>query len=139
MTAHLTSPALAARLLVLALSLGACGGEAPERAPEAGGSAPESGGSAPESGGSAPQAAAAGEVAVIRGMAAGDRACYVELEGAEEPQEAAFELCERMELAGKRVRLTRERTTVQAASCEGDPECTRSDTVDLIVSAEVLP
>ena len=47
--------------------------------------------------------------------------------------------CERRELVGKQVRVERRRSWVLAASCEGDPECARRDTVDLIVSAEPLP
>jgi hypothetical protein len=80
----------------------------------------------------------AGEVATIRGLTPGDRACYVDLDGGGQ-QEAAFDVCERAELVGKRVRLERRRTWVLATSCEGDPECARRDTVDLIVSARVLP
>lgn len=85
-----------------------------------------------------PGDSAADEVATIRGLTPGDRACYVDL-GAGQPQEAAFDVCERAELVGKRVRLERRRTWVLATSCEGDPECARRDTVDLIVSAQVLP
>jgi hypothetical protein len=83
-----------------------------------------------------------GEVATIRSLTGGDRACYVDLEsgGVAKPgQEAAFDLCERTDLVGRRVRLERRRAWVLAASCEGDPECERRDTVDLIVSAEVRP
>jgi hypothetical protein len=80
-----------------------------------------------------------GEVATVRGLTGGDRACYMDLEAGgavKGQQEAAFELCGRQELVGKRVRVERRRSWVLAASCEGDPECARRDTVDLIVSAE---
>ncbi|HSU17477.1 hypothetical protein [Longimicrobium sp.] len=82
-----------------------------------------------------------GEVATVRGLTGGDRACYMDLESGgavKGQQEAAFGLCERRELVGKRVRVERRRAWVLAASCEGDPECARRDTVDLIVSAEPL-
>lgn len=113
-----------ALVLALGLALGGCGNGA-ERTPE-------------ESGG----AGASGEVAVLRGLTPGDRACYAEIEdarGQRRREEAAFELCERAELVDRRVRLTRERTPVLARSCQGDPECSRRDTVDLILSAEALP
>jgi hypothetical protein len=82
------------------------------------------------------------EVATIRGLTMGDRACYLELEdvqGQSSDAVADFDLCEREDLVGQGVRLTRERTSILAISCQGDPECTDRDTVDLIVAAEPLP
>ena len=79
---------------------------------------------------------------LVRGLTAGDRACYAEVEdanGERRSDEAAFELCERRELVGRRVRLRRERAQVPAKACQGDPGCTRSDTVELIVAAEPQP
>jgi hypothetical protein len=87
--------------------------------------------------------ASTGEEAVVRGVTAGDRACYVDLEvdGVRKPpQEAAFDLCEHgQRLVGKRVSIARHRSWVLAGSCEGDPECPRRDTVNLIVTATPVP
>ncbi len=114
-----------AGLLLAGLSLGGCAGD-PDTRPE-------------DKQAAQTKPSTAREVVVIRALTPGDRGCYVELEPAEGPRRedvAAFELCERPELVGQRVHLTRERTGIQAASCSGDPECAQTDTVDLIVSAE---
>ncbi|HVT43564.1 MAG TPA: hypothetical protein VMT00_04165, partial [Thermoanaerobaculia bacterium] len=69
----------------------------------------------------------------------GDRACYMGLQqddGSVREEEAAFELCDRLTLIGQQVRLQRAMTDLMALSCEGDPECTDRDTVNLIVRAE---
>ena len=82
------------------------------------------------------------EVVVVRGLTQGDRACYMELEdakGQRSEEEASFEICEQAQLVGQRVQLTREPTSILAMSCQGDPECTQRDTVDLIITAEVVP
>jgi hypothetical protein len=83
-----------------------------------------------------------GEVAVLHGLTLGDRACYMEFQDAAgEPWEAAagFEMCEQEGLIGRRLRLTRERTTVLAAACQGDVDCPLRDTVDLIVRVDAVP
>lgn len=124
-----------APLLVVVLAVGASGcqggsGEAPAAEPPAGADGTQA------SGASAP------EIAVVRALVPGDRACYVEVEdgqGQRSQQPAGFEVCERSELVGERVRLTRERTAIAAMSCQGDPECAESDTVDLIVAIEKQP
>lgn len=77
----------------------------------------------------------------IKSLMPGDRACYIELDDAEEvasDEMASFELCERQDLIGKRVHLRRKPTPVMADSCEGNPECTKTETVNLIVAAEVV-
>ncbi len=79
---------------------------------------------------------------ILRGLQNGDRACYAELEdgqGVRHSLEAAFELCERTDLIGQRVRLVRRTARVLAASCQGDPDCGRSDVVELIVELQPLP
>ncbi|HEX6747256.1 MAG TPA: hypothetical protein VF092_08135 [Longimicrobium sp.] len=135
---HLTAP------VVLALTAAACGGDAKETralGEQARATAVAAPATASSAAASNPDSTGA-EVVTIRGLTGGDRACYVDLEGtgvARSPQEAAFAVCERKELVGRRVRLSRMRTWVLAASCEGDPECARRDTVDLIVSAEPVP
>jgi hypothetical protein len=134
--------------VALCVAAAACGGDAKE-AKTVGSQARATAVAAPDTTAAArppaPVAAAdsaMGEVATVRALTGGDRACYMDLESGgavKEGQEAAFALCERQELVGKRVRVERRRAWVLAASCEGDPECARRDTVDLIVSAEPVP
>jgi hypothetical protein len=79
------------------------------------------------------------EVMVIKSMDVGDRACYVALENAQgqrSDEMASFEICEQDKLIGQRVHLKREPTAIMAMSCQGDPECTKQETVNLIVAAE---
>ncbi|HEX2203975.1 MAG TPA: DUF1176 domain-containing protein [Longimicrobium sp.] len=82
------------------------------------------------------------QAVTIRGLTAGDRGCYVEVEdagGRTRTEMADFELCERDDLAGRRARLTYGSATVAAAACQGDPACARSDTVRIVARAEPLP
>lgn len=125
---NLASLSPAALLLGVGLAFGGCADAASDPPPVA----------------RAPEASAASlpEVGVVRELAAGDRGCYVTFEDAEGRRSdavASYELCERTELVGQRVQLRRERTPILAMSCEGDQECVRRDTVDLIVAAEKLP
>jgi hypothetical protein len=69
----------------------------------------------------------------------GDIACYVTIEngGTSETMDGDFELCpgggrDASGKIGKQVTLTTEKSSVQAASCQGDPECTATETVDLV-------
>ncbi len=81
---------------------------------------------------------AAGPPVTITAMQAGDAACYVTLadaSGATRDERAAFELCERADLIGRRVALLTETAQIMAASCEGDPECLDTESVTLIVDA----
>lgn len=64
---------------------------------------------------------------------------FEDVQGRSSEGVARYELCERTELVGQRVQFRRERRPIQAMSCEGDPECVRQDTVDLIVAANKLP
>ncbi len=83
----------------------------------------------------------AGDAVIVRGLTAGDRACYLEVEdgdGKRHEEMAAFELCERNDLIGRKVRLRFEKTQVQAESCQGNPDCADSETVDLVHAVEVL-
>lgn len=111
-----------------ALAVGGCTGQASD----------------PPADSDAPQAsvASASEANVIRELVAGDRGCYVrfdDVQGRSSEGVASYELCERTELVGQRVQFRRERTPIQAMSCEGDPDCVHQDTVDLIVAADKLP
>ncbi len=79
---------------------------------------------------------------MVRSLTDGDRGCYVVLEdegGARFDRIAPFELCERRELVGRRVRITLGPGAVAADSCQGSPECTESDTVEVLKAAEALP
>lgn len=79
----------------------------------------------------------------LKGLEAGDVACYVELvvDGEERFLHGDFELCpgggaDASGLIGQRVRFTTTSTQVQADSCEGDPECTDTQEVPLVVTLE---
>ena len=72
----------------------------------------------------------------------GDVSCGVTLKddrGAIFHESADFELCvQEKALKGKRLALTYKTARVMAASCQGNPECKKSDTVVLIASAKRL-
>lgn len=81
-------------------------------------------------------------VGVITGLEAGDVACYVALKddrGASFQEMADFSICERDSLVGKRVKLTYALGKVMADECQGDPDCKKSKTVALVISASPLP
>lgn len=81
-------------------------------------------------------------VVTIDSLIAGDRGCYLQIRdvaGRPRTELAAFDLCEQPKLAGQRVRLVYETAPVMAASCQGDPACTRSDTVRLVRAATPVP
>ena len=73
----------------------------------------------------------------------GDVSCGLTLKddrGATFYESADFELCaQEKALKGKRLALTYKTARVMAASCQGDPDCKKSDTVVLIVSAKPAP
>ena len=73
----------------------------------------------------------------LKNLTAGDRGCYVEVSdaaGATQEHLASFEVCERTELVGQRVTLEIRTESVAAESCQGDPECTQSEQVPLVVT-----
>lgn len=79
------------------------------------------------------------ELGTIQSLQRGDRACYVEVLGASgtiSQQLAGFEICQNSDLVGQPARLFYEPQSIQAASCQGNPECSDRDTVLLIVRAE---
>ena len=49
---------------------------------------------------------------------------------------AAFELCDEA-LAGQTVQISTEQTLVQSALCEGDPDCTLTDMVEIITEVSI--
>ena len=74
----------------------------------------------------------------------GDRACYVTLHQAsgDVTKPGDFELCaggtyDATELVGQRVRIATKKAPIQAASCQGNPDCGDSETVDLVIA--ILP
>ena len=79
---------------------------------------------------------------VLRALQPGDIACYAELEvnGEAHSLLADFSLCEESEaLIGKPVRLAWKEAQVLAADCQGDMDCGRSDTVNLIDRMQLDP
>ncbi len=85
-------------------------------------------------------------VVTLKALQNGDRACYVIVESDHGEQSIAgsFELCpggaqDATALIGKPIRFTTERANVAAASCEGNPECSDSDEVDLVTSISAAP
>ncbi|MEN1726978.1 MAG: hypothetical protein AAGJ52_00935 [Pseudomonadota bacterium] len=74
----------------------------------------------------------------ILALHTGDRACYVWLEtedGERIERPAVMTLCEDERLIGQTRVMEREWRPVMAASCEGDPECSDTDWLELIVAA----
>lgn len=79
-------------------------------------------------------------VATVQNLTVGDRACYVDVidaGGVYSTEYAAFEICEQ-DLVGRDVELTYESGTIAAASCQGDPDCSETETVMLITQAKVI-
>lgn len=80
-------------------------------------------------------------VGTVTSLDNGDIACYVHLRddsGKVFTEMADFDICfQKPSLIGKRVTLTYKLEKVMAASCQGNPDCTKTDTVPLIVSAKI--
>ena len=75
-------------------------------------------------------------------MENGDRACYLNVRtdgGAERTEFGDFRLCESDEFVGQRVLLTATPSQVQAASCQGDPDCPDSEPVNLVTNIDPAP
>jgi hypothetical protein len=88
----------------------------------------------------APAVPAGRPVATVITLQNADTACNVELQfenAGPEIWPADFSICQQ-QLQGKRIRFKTKKSKVMAASCQGDPSCTQSDEVDLIVSVEVV-
>ena len=77
-------------------------------------------------------------VYTLRRLVTGDRACYVDLQPVDaeiETRLADFGVCAQAEvedLVGQPVQIEVGEADVMAESCEGDPECTDFETVELI-------
>ncbi len=93
-----------------------------------------------------PTAVPAATVVTLARLEHGDRACYVVVDGSagEQSLPGAFALCPGNEsdasaLIGRRVTYTTEPASVLAASCEGNPDCGKSDQVDLVTTISPVP
>jgi len=77
----------------------------------------------------------------------GDQACYVGVKdagGQELNLPGSFDLCaggavDATPFIGKIVTLDRNKSTMAAASCQGNPECKDTEEVDLVVGVRVIP
>lgn len=79
-------------------------------------------------------------IGFIKNLNQGDRGCYVDLinsQGEITTQIAEFSICEQ-DLIAKPVFLLYETAKVQSVKCQGNPECSLTDTVSLITNAIVL-
>jgi hypothetical protein len=88
-----------------------------------------------------PAAAQQTKVATILAMEMGDIACYLSLRddaGQRFRDMADFEICERKALLNQRVTLGYRQQQVQHQDCQGDPNCKKTRTVMLVVSARPL-
>ena len=72
----------------------------------------------------------------------GDNGCYLTLKdekGNEFIEVGKFEICsQKPPLKGKRIALAYSIETIQAASCYGDPKCTKTETVPLVVGIKTV-
>jgi len=77
-------------------------------------------------------------VVELRDLVAGDLGCYATFgtpDGTGVIEElAAFEVCEQQDLIGRQVTRTYETVNLPAASCEGDPECTDTEAVQVVMA-----
>lgn len=81
-------------------------------------------------------------IGVLKSAESGDIACYLSLvddQGIGFDEMADFEICEMTSLIGKRVLLKYEMANVMSDECQGDPECTKTRSVPLVISAKPLP
>ena len=81
-------------------------------------------------------------VGTLLSMQAGDVACYLTLRdesGQTFRELAGFDICEEKALIDTRVRLTYMESRVIADECAGNPDCTKTRPVMLVVSARPLP
>ncbi|MBC7550169.1 MAG: hypothetical protein H7269_04585 [Cellulomonas sp.] len=83
---------------------------------------------------------------VLKSLENGDRACYVNLTTAtgDVAYEGAFEPCaggpqDATGMIGKQVQATTKLEAVQAASCEGNPECAATESVNLVETLTIVP
>jgi hypothetical protein len=113
-------------ILGTVLAVAACKTAAPSTTPEPG-----------------PSPAADPPIAILDELQNGDTSCLVVLRigGRTEAIDGDFELCpggprDASALLGKPVTYTTRPAHVQAASCEGNPDCAASEEVELVVTLE---
>lgn len=79
----------------------------------------------------------------IESLTPGDRSCYLDVRsetGKVSTEMADFGMCERDDLIGRQVILTRSLSMILAESCDGNPECTDTEQVMLVLGADpVVP
>ena len=81
------------------------------------------------------------ETYTVTTLTMGDTACYVGFtddKGKLHEEMAVFEMCEQEKFKNKKVIFSYIEENVMAAECQGDPECTKSDTVKLINSIKII-
>lgn len=90
----------------------------------------------------APGPASESDPVVVRELTLGDRACYLQIENAQgvlSEEMGEMSLCERTELVGRTVLLTFGMASVAAESCQGDPECSDTESVSLVQAIDLVP
>lgn len=81
------------------------------------------------------------EFNTIIALTMGDRACYVDFtdkDGKRYVEMTDFEICEQKALVNRQVIFTYTKENVMAAECQGNPECTKSETVNWISSIKTI-
>lgn len=79
--------------------------------------------------------------AVLQVLTLGDRACYITLadaQGLTREEMGRMELCELQALIGQPVLPVYGEEAVAAEACQGDPECTQTETVRLLIELQPL-
>ena len=132
------------RWILLCVTLAACGGAAVEPAPVA--EPAEAPPAPPEAPAAAPEAPAAAPVMQLVAVQAGDTACSLTIQSGDQEAfyAAYFAGCagggpHPTPHIGKNVALTLGKAKVMAASCQGNPDCTDSEEVDLVTALVVAP
>ena len=85
----------------------------------------------------APGGQGGGQAGVLNDLTMGDAACYLTITpegGSELILEGSFELCDDAQgFVGSSVGWRTEPAQILAASCGGDPECSETEQIDLVV------
>jgi len=82
------------------------------------------------------------EQGIIQRMVPGDIACYIDIAdayGIQYQEMADFQICDQRHLINKNVKFYYQKTNVLAASCNGNPDCRRSDVAYIINYVEEIP
>ena len=81
------------------------------------------------------------ETHTVTALTMGDRACYVTFldnQGKSHEAMADFEICEQENILHKKVIFSYSEGKVMSMACQGDPECTKSETVKIISSIRIV-